>query len=197
MQAVDGVRCIYGRRKRMLEPDERLELVSRARVIARKVWYLRHGAACDGQCRLRPCPKAIELVTHMRSCGAFVSASRGCRAPACAHAARLLHHPRTRAGSTGKGLVLRKDLLGNEKEEEDEENSPPKRVRFEIPPPRSAAADGGAASLPSTCPPPHHWALSQPAATASEYAEALVVVKDADGFAVPAPRTKKRPGPPS
>lgn len=156
-----------------LQTAERAEMVARARVIARKVWFLRHAALClePSKCRLGPCRKAVELVSHMRSCGAMADPRRGCRAPACASAARLVHHPRTcargaacgvcamvrAAGAAGKGLVLRKDLC--------------------------------APCAPSPCASsPRRRAFSSPQIKVSVAPEAPGRLVDDDGFAVPAPR---------
>lgn len=140
-----------------LQASERMEVLSRARVIARKVWFLRHAAQCrdPSNCWLRPCSKAMELVTHMRDCGTIDGPSRGCRSPACAHAARLLHHPLIctrgsqctvclllrRAGSTGKGLLLPKDFRDGADDKElalpssaltDEDDATRRKVRFNL-----------------------------------------------------------------
>lgn len=110
---------------------EHREMVARARVIARKVWFLRHGALClePAKCSLGPCAKAVQLVTHMRKCGAIADPKAGCRDPSCVSAARLLHHPRTckrdhcdvcslvrRAGTRGHDLLLHKDFRATQEE---------------------------------------------------------------------------------
>ena len=108
------------------DDDVAAELSQRAAVIARKVWFLRHAQSCrdPSRCPLAPCKQAFLLLAHMRACGAFQDPERGCRAPACRRAARLLHHPRNcrrascevcakvrAAGPMGAGLVVPKDLV--------------------------------------------------------------------------------------
>ena len=108
------------------DDDVAAELSQRAAIIARKVWFLRHAQSCrdPSRCPLAPCKQAFLLLAHMRACGAFQDPERGCRAPACRRAARLLHHPRNcrrascevcakvrAAGPMGAGLVVPKDLV--------------------------------------------------------------------------------------
>ena len=78
------------------DDDVAAELSQRAAVIARKVWFLRHAQSCrdPSRCPLAPCKQAFVLLAHMRACGAFQDPERGCQAPACRRAARLLHHCR-------------------------------------------------------------------------------------------------------
>lgn len=167
---------------------ERAEMVARARVIARKIWFLRHAALCENPktCRLGPCRKAVELVTHMRACGAMADPSRGCRAAACASAARLVHHPRTcvkgaacavcamvrQAGASGRGLLLRKDLVASAGGEA-------------APPPPAAVTPQTTAGLRAR-------AYSSPDFRAFPVPEDSAVDFDSDGFAKPAPRSPVR-----
>ncbi|KAJ1461946.1 hypothetical protein M885DRAFT_557611 [Pelagophyceae sp. CCMP2097] len=170
--------------RRVSADAERDEMIARARVVARKVWYLRHGALClhPRKCPLGPCATAVGLVTHMRACGAIVEPTRGCRSPACAHAARLLHHPRTckapdcavcslvrQAGTSGKGLVLSRDYVAR--------------------PDASLAADAAApAEAPEASPTKRRARAYSECALGSPVAFA----KDSDGFAIPAPRAIAR-----
>mmetsp|Transcript_11244 Transcript_11244/g.35670 ORF Transcript_11244/g.35670 Transcript_11244/m.35670 type:complete len:259 (-) Transcript_11244:235-1011(-) len=183
-----------------LRASEQAEMHARARVIARKVWFLRHAALClePKRCRLGPCAKAVELVTHMRSCGAIADPCRGCGAPACAHAARLLHHPRTctrgaqcavcamvrRAGSSGKGLLLRKDVRQESPEASGstDDDERPRKVRFKLPASQVVVATSLPTDYPSSATSHRPRALSQ---GASQHL-------DADGFAVPEPRVPSR-----
>lgn len=198
-----------------LRASERMEVLSRARVIARKVWFLRHAAQCrDPQhCWLRPCPKAVELVTHMRACGAINGPSQGCRAPVCAHAARLLHHPLIctrgmqctvclllrRAGSSGKGLLLPKDFRDEASDDKtqglppsggtDDDDATKRKVRFNL----AATNVVVTSSLPN-----EHFSESSPISekrhrTLSERSvDQCTLVNESDGMNLPFSRDLDR-----
>jgi hypothetical protein len=191
------------------------ELSARSRVIARKVWFLRHGVLCLGRrcqprCGLVACPKAVELVTHMRQCGAMADPAAGCRSPSCLYASKLLHHPRTctrlahdcavcclvrKAGTHGAGLLIPKDMLLNI----DEVGSHPPVEALPL-------AQGGRARAYSECAAsPSSRSRKEEAGRRllQEKSSSNVVppfpnlveqhaVFDSDGFAVPAPRLPAR-----
>ena len=109
-----------------LSPRRSSLLSSRTRrIIARKVWFLRHAQSCRTEPlpASRPCKQAFLLLAHMRACGAFQDPERGCRAPPaagprdCCTTPEL--PPRSLRGAArrcaprahGRRLVVPKDLV--------------------------------------------------------------------------------------